>query len=194
MGCSRKLISIIHQICALAASCRAEGGLSPRLLTERLRLKNCLAQLKQYPPPHTSESEHLVMVAEAKRLAAMLYLVDRVPLKEASTPNHSRASQRSLVDAIIDALKLLPTTSAVSLWPLFVLGNSYLETDEQRHFVLDRLTQIEKRRRLGSVYHARRLVERKILSRVLASAGREHLVFSRRERPLTENERWISLA
>lgn len=43
---------------------------------------------------------------------------------------------------------------ATLLWPLFVLGNAGLDNEEHRRFVLDRLTDIQKTRNLGSIRRA----------------------------------------
>ncbi|OKL57402.1 hypothetical protein UA08_07322 [Talaromyces atroroseus] len=194
MGCSRELLSIISQISSLAAQFRSNGDQDfashlaiRRVLVQRLR------QLDQYSPAGTQNSAHLLQVAEAKRLAAMLYLEERIPVPEqSSTINIRSMGRKRLIDSIIDILRVLPATSAASLWPLFVLGNSQLENEGHRHFVLGRLAQLERSRKLGNIYHARRLVERKIIARTLSPIEPQRLWHLPRGVLRNENERWGS--
>lgn len=196
MGCSRELLSIISQISSLAAQFRSDVDQdSASLLAIRGDLVERLRQLKQYSPVGTQNSAHLLQVAEAKRLTAMLYLDERIPVPEQSSTLHLRSMGRKrLIGSIINTLRVLPATSAASLWPLFILGNSQLENEYHRHFVLCRLAQLERSRRLGNIYHARCLVERSIIARTLSPIEPHRLWHLPRGVLRNENERWVSLA
>ncbi|KIW16108.1 hypothetical protein PV08_06159 [Exophiala spinifera] len=204
MGCSRELISIVGQISSLAR--RVQTSTDPssiiestEFLTMRNDLVSRLRRLRQCVPSSCVDQPLLMQIAEVKRLAAMLYLEERVPRPTDTSsvdnciPPPRSLGRKRLIDCIMSSLRLLPETCAASLWPLFVLGNSRLESEEQRHFVLTRLGQLEDSRKLGSIYHARRLVERYIAASSLPS---NPLVLGNLPRglALTENERWISLA
>lgn len=195
MGCSRELISIISEISSLAAQSRADNFGHAEITNKRISIKNRLSGLQQYPSIHTRDPQHLMQIAEAKRLAATLYLEQRVRIPDdLSTTNSRCVGRKHLIDSIINTLSQLPATSAASLWPLFVLGTSELETEDQRHFVLGRFHQLEKTRKLGNIYHAKRLVEQRIIARSVASiciGGWESDAFRKQ---MQNSERWISLA
>lgn len=151
---------------------------------------NELSQLQQVLRTGIDHAEAMLQIADVKRLSAMLYLHDRVMAQCSST---SLAFSNNLRDEIIEAIKQLPANSGASLWPLFVLGKSNLDSPSQAQFVLDRLHQLEQSRYLGSFYHARRRVERNILKRltehgdILGQSWED-------DSTVNENERWVSLA
>lgn len=70
-----------------------------------------------------------------------------------------KKEKQRLVSSIINIVSTLPDSTTL-LWPLFVLGNSGLEDQEERRFVLDRLGKMEQKRNLGSVRRARMAVKR----------------------------------
>ncbi|KAJ5470335.1 hypothetical protein N7530_007692 [Penicillium desertorum] len=75
---------------------------------------------------------------------------------------------------------------ATLLWPLFVLGNTGLENEEQRRFVLDRLANIQKTRNLGSVKRTIDAVKHAFVTKGLFSSCNKAWVH--------ETYRYISLA
>lgn len=194
MGCSRELISLISQISFLATRCPTEieqgepEGLA--IMADSLMFE--LSRVQQTPRAGAKDVENMIQIAEVKRLSAMLYLHDRVITRWAYSPGNP--SGKHLQNSIIGVLHHLPVTSGASLWPLFVLGNSPLESTEQVEFVLDRLHQLESSRNLGSVHHARRRVERSIMARIAGDLStvsqHQHL----HDIALNDNERWVSLA
>lgn len=141
--------------------------------------------LKQNLPLHSSDRNELKRIAETKRLTALLYLQERLGLAADSpdddtnipsdplTPGSAemetsssenallstRQCKRHLVSLIIKLISTLPNTATL-LWPLFVLGNTGLDSEEHRRFILDRLEHIQKTRNLGSVRRARLAVKR----------------------------------
>jgi hypothetical protein len=77
----------------------------------------------------------------------------------ATSPNSTSYSKQWLIAAIIKLIGEFPTPLVALLWPLFVVGNSGLDDEDQRRFVLDNLRTIQKTRNLGSVRRARMTVE-----------------------------------
>ncbi|KAL4995523.1 fungal-specific transcription factor domain-containing protein [Aspergillus recurvatus] len=182
MGCSRGLMTLIHKTSILAAT-RAKI-LRHRPLTSSeikahaeatIELHYALFSLNQKLPSHSTDRTDLKAIAHIKRLAALLYLTERLsPLNEAQeilhgsnhnhhhnhrpAPDEAQAySKPQLITSIISSISALPdTTTATLLWPLFVLGNTALENEEHRRFILDRLLGIQRARNLGSV---RRTIE-----------------------------------
>ena len=142
-------------------------------------IETSLYFLKQRLPDHYAEknAHNLKRIAETKRLAALLYLRERLDLIDDTTNNNIRSSttdisvvvpsatarlvcKRHLVSSIIDLMSTLPDSPTL-LWPLFILGNTGLEESEHhRRFVLDRLERIQRTRNLGSVHQTRLAVQR----------------------------------
>jgi len=193
MGCSRELISLISQTSCLAEDIRHRTSHHAEYSNKAADVLRQLSVLRQIPRHRSGNTDTLVQIAEIKRLTALLYFHDRISseLHSSSAVFPRTFSIPHLQASIVQSLQNLPTSSGAALWPLFMLGNSNLGDSEQIEFVLDRLNQLEKSRYLGSVYHARRRVERDIRGTSLAcqlewmdNAGAE----------MCENERWISLA
>lgn len=132
-------------------------------------IRAALYNLKQTLPAHSAQRQDLSRIAEIKRLTALLYLTERLDIMTCVSPaekgltNNTKQppspSKRYLVSTIIREISSLPN-SATLLWPLFVLGNSGLENEDNRRFVLDRLGRMQKTRNLGSVRRARKAVKR----------------------------------
>lgn len=197
MGCSRELISLISQISSLAAELQSRTSHHAEYATKAANLLRQLSSLEQITRCQGGNEESMIQIAEIKRLSAMLYFHDRVlsQLPSVILGSSLPFSLIRLQDFIITSLQNLSPSSGASLWPLFVLGKSSLHNSGQARFVLDRLAQLEKSRYLGSVYHARRRVERDIT--MWSSEG--HWEGNVGERwsgtgAVSENERWVSLA
>lgn len=106
----------------------------------------------------------LPRIAETKRLAALLYLKDRLDILPVTDFMNSQDSPKfspsELITSIIVLIRHLPDSPTL-LWPLYVLGTTNFGLDEeQRRFVHDRLTALQKVRNLGSVRRARLAVEK----------------------------------
>ncbi|KAE8146981.1 MFS general substrate transporter [Aspergillus avenaceus] len=140
MGCSRRLLSLIDD--------------TTQLTTRIIEIEWSLHGLAQNVPAHSVARQDLALIAEVKRLAALLYLSERRSLLILS-----EQTRRHLVFSIIRIISELPD-SATLLWPLYVLGHVGLEDEEQRRFILDRLERIEKTRNLGSIKRASIAVKR----------------------------------
>lgn len=197
MGCSRELISLISQISSLAADLQRQSSDHTAHTTKAISLLNQLFSLEQIPRQGSLNAGSMVQIAEIKRLSAILYFHDRV-LEHLFIPSLASSpvlSVANLQESIITSLQKLPASSGASLWPLFVLGKSSLLKPDHIRFVLDRLVQLEKSRYLGSVYHARRRVERDIRTRLLIVDPRDSgSGASSGNGMVCENERWVSLA
>ncbi|KAL4902344.1 hypothetical protein BDW74DRAFT_186881 [Aspergillus multicolor] len=164
MGCSRGLMTLIHKVSVLASTRNQNQA------TATLDLHRALSSLTQTLPSHSPDRKDLQAIAEIKRLAALLYLTERLGSRHEVEKilrrhNHRKEllhdtnspSRSYLVNSIITSVSTLPNTKAATLlWPLFVLGNVAPANEEQRRFVLDRLSGIQKARNLGSV---RRTIE-----------------------------------
>lgn len=191
MGCSRELITIIGQISQLANSFSTTSNNESfqQLLTVRHELSERLLCLHQRPAPGAQNTYHLILIAEGKRLAALLHPEERTPRSL-----NSMSSASILISAILEVVHALPTSNAAMLWPLFIIGTSASSTQEHRAFVLDRLGELQRSRRLGSIYHARRMIARRMSNQSIRRPNAEFLEYKPDHLPETENERWVSLA
>lgn len=169
MGCSRNLMTLIRHTTTLAS--KVSGLLRIRDLTtleiqsfstNRDNIERSLYSLKQTSPPSDINPSNTSRIAETKRLSAVLYLRERLamipsPQTLSSSMNAPITYKADLINTIISLISSLPDSSTL-LWPLFVLGNMDLNEDNRR-FVLERLTSIQRVRNLGSVRKAKLLVE-----------------------------------
>lgn len=157
-GCSRQLISIIHRISCLAQRIRQDSFFEDdEFLSEKSGLVRELLSLHQYPASGSNDLDVVQTVAEAKRLAALLYLEEKLHV-----PGFTEScdiNPTAIIQALLDLLSGLPLHNAATLWPLFVLGVSRFTSQDQLNLVLLRLLWLEQSRPLGSICHARRLVE-----------------------------------
>ncbi|KAL3424269.1 C6 zinc finger domain-containing protein [Phlyctema vagabunda] len=166
MGCSRELMAIIRKIPSLAAkAARIQESSAPadtliQLSTERDVIERSLLSLQQTIPSTVNDPEQLTIIAESKRLTALLYLRSRLPGLTFPHSNTimSSAFKTNLIATIIEHLEKLPNTSTL-LWPLFVLGSMRELNEEQRRFVHERLMALQRLRNLGSIKRARLSVE-----------------------------------
>ncbi|KAL6239477.1 fungal-specific transcription factor domain-containing protein [Aspergillus navahoensis] len=204
MGCSRGLMTLIHRTSILAAK-RAKIKDDAKATAE---LHHALLSVNQKLPSHSTDRTDLKAIAHIKRLAALLYLTERLgPLNKAQeildgdkhnhrpTPAEAQAySKPHLITLIITSISALPnTTAATLLWPLFVLGNSALEDEAHRRFVLDRLFDIQRARNLGSVRRTIEAVKYAFGTRGLGLAG-DQSVAVQATRWENKRYRFISLA
>jgi predicted house-cleaning noncanonical NTP pyrophosphatase (MazG superfamily) len=164
MGCSRSLMTLIQQTTTLAS--KVSQLRRTRELTEseveefsasRDSTEHLLHVLQQLVPPSVFNPDELLKIAETKRLSAILYLRDRLEIVSSSQPFTPTTYKSDLVSAIVSLISSLPNLSTL-IWPLFVLGNTELN-EENRRFVFERLTNIQRVRNLGSVRQAIIMVE-----------------------------------
>ncbi|KAL4891115.1 fungal-specific transcription factor domain-containing protein [Aspergillus ambiguus] len=157
MGCSRRLMILIDDISNLTDI--------PEIHYRRKmdELSNALCTLTQNLPSHSSDRADIAQIAETKRLAALLYLIERADPTHMDNMQGSTGPDNLNKHHIISSmLRILTTLSdaATLLWPLFILGHAGLENEEHRRFILDRLHRMQRTRNLGSVRRARKAVKR----------------------------------
>eukprot|EP00136_Aspergillus_niger_P005641 XP_001396348.2 Zn(II)2Cys6 transcription factor [Aspergillus niger CBS 513.88] len=159
MGCSRRLMGMTNDISDLPSdehmvNKTINAGPADTYISRANRLACSLINLTQTLPPHLQHREDIARIAETKRLAALLYLIERVGSTTYRRQFIPRTDKRTLVNNMIDLIQSLPD-SATLLWPLYVLGQTALDDQDHRRFVMDRLERIERTRNLGSVRRAR---------------------------------------
>ena len=115
-----------------------------------------------------SDGDDSHIIAETKRLAALMYLYARI---DNANPFHPH-----MVRLTAQILNLLPTISLRTntiLWPLFIVATLGVrpESDEDRKLVLERLDALQQTRQLGNVKKARRIIEDVWKARDLRSSG-----------------------
>lgn len=157
-GCSRQLLSIIHRISLLAKRMQPNNFCdNDQLLSEKSALVQELLSLHQVPASGSNDLNVVQTVAEAKRLAALIYLEEKLPIL--GFPEPRQIEPTAIVQDLLELLSGLPLHNAATLWPLFVLGVSRFTSHEQLDIVLTRLLCLEQSRPLGSICHARRIVQ-----------------------------------
>lgn len=180
-GCSRQLLSIIHRISCLSQRVRQNSSLADDdFLSEKTALVWELMSLHQYPASGSNDLDVVQTVAEAKRLAALLYLEEKLHVPGLIEP--CQIQPPAIVETLLALLSGLPLHNAATLWPLFVLGVSRFTTQDQLNLVLLRLRWLEQSRPLGSICHARSFVESRV-GGYLLNADLYH-----------SSKTWISLA
>ncbi|PWY86785.1 Zn(II)2Cys6 transcription factor [Aspergillus heteromorphus CBS 117.55] len=158
MGCSRRLMSLIDDVSDLPQP----GKLKVSLLgtPSYLKIASSISTLSQTLPRYSEDRADLAQIAEAKRLAALLYLSGRrSPRNDAEVKLPDRLDKRHLTSAIINIISVLPDRATL-LWPLYILGHVGLDTEDHRRFVLERLETMQRARNLGSVRRALMAVKR----------------------------------
>lgn len=164
-GCSRDLLKIVSEISSLASDIK-QGADSAVSEAETLRQLNARGdilerQLHSWPPSHEAghADESLAersLVAEMKRLTALLYLYSRT--------RHLGPNDACIVRLTSRILRLIPQitlrTNTV-LWPLFMVATLGVrpESDADRAVVLGRLDSLQRTRQLGNVKKARQIIE-----------------------------------
>ncbi|KAL2847507.1 fungal-specific transcription factor domain-containing protein [Aspergillus pseudoustus] len=208
MGCSRGLMTLINSISILASSksrILMTRPLSPSEIhdheTTTCELHHALVTLKQRLPSHSADRKDLEQIANIKHLTALLYLHERLGVLKHSQPRSSYLSpihswldkgsgsnepmKNRLVSAIVELIATLPDMATL-LWPLFIVGNIGVENEDHRRFVLDRLSNIQRLRNLGSV--------RRTIDAVKHAFGTKGLEYGVERMWGHESYRYISLA
>ncbi|KAI1373720.1 fungal-specific transcription factor domain-containing protein [Hypoxylon crocopeplum] len=158
-GCSRDLlilISEINQICFLVGQSYQEP-LPPAIQQRRDNVERLLHQLHQEVPDEFGAfKSEFAVIAEAKRLAAILYLYSRVDGAGPSEPHVIRVTSQIL--SLVPKVSLRTHTG---LWILFIVGTLGIrpECDEDRKLLLSRLAALQQTRQLASVKKVRLIIE-----------------------------------
>ncbi|GLA19480.1 hypothetical protein AnigIFM62618_007591 [Aspergillus niger] len=129
-------------------------------VSEAARIATALTNIKQFLPKHSSDRNDLARIAETKRLAAIIYLFNRIDGTAYYTDvmNATKSDKNTFISALINVMSHLPDRATL-LWPLYILGHASLEDEDHRRFVLDRLERMQRTRNLGSVRRARMAVK-----------------------------------
>ncbi|EXJ86523.1 hypothetical protein A1O3_03474 [Capronia epimyces CBS 606.96] len=122
-----------------------------------------LSQSESCPSPTSSLSpfsepnrlHRLEIIAEVKRLAALIYFYARI---DRATPEHPQIIR--LTASMLNLLRKVPVSANALLWPLYIVGTLGVQScqDEHRALVLERLEALEKRRQLRNVKDVRQVV------------------------------------
>ncbi|GKZ47608.1 hypothetical protein AbraIFM66951_011165 [Aspergillus brasiliensis] len=168
MGCSRRLMLLINDIselpvdsCTTPSSATTSDDESVDMnVSKAARIATALIQIKQFLPQHSGDRNDLARIAETKRLAAMIYLFNRIDgtTYYADVMTEIKADKVTFINALINVMSQLPDRATL-LWPLYILGHASLEDEDHRRFVLDRLERLQRTRNLGSVRRARMAVK-----------------------------------
>lgn len=194
-GGSNELLNLVNAITDLADETaqtpspnRPDAGHGD-ISCRRDQIERRLYTLEQLPPKNhggehdSGETDKFAIVAETKRLAALIYFYVRL---DGASPSHQAVSD--LTSRILALLPRISLRTNTLLWPLFVVGTMGLQadSDEGRKVVLERLTALRETRHLGCVKKARQVIEEVWRSRDLGGGNAPDLVVDRGG--------WLSLA
>ena len=160
-GFSETLLSLISGTTELAhdtQTAQPTTNAATDLLHRRKRIEQSLHDIHQPVPPDDDQTDvfQFALIAETKRLAALLYLYSRI--------DDAGPREQHMVDLTARLLSLLGRISLrtnTTLWPLFIVGTLGVrpEDDELRGIILERLASLQETRQLGNVKRARAIVE-----------------------------------
>lgn len=191
LGCSPYLLTLISKISSLGDCYEALRHETPknREIFEKVILNEAsnialeldgLDQVMTTPKNAHIESSGKELISEIKRLTAKIYLFARIDMTGYSLggTNHSVTAtfrekfqkMRKLTDHIIQLIKRVKTCTMALSWPLFVIGVVTVSY-EDRYFVMDKFTRMERYRGLASVRLARETVEATWRERDVAESG-----------------------
>ncbi|KAK3656318.1 hypothetical protein LTR56_003019 [Elasticomyces elasticus] len=166
-GCSNELLDLISETSEMAESMARLNGSevqcppvsSTQLAQQRDIVERRLHSLKQLPSAQetlNSRFDEILLLAETKRLAALIYFYGRV---DGVLPHQHPVN--NLTSKFCDLLERISINTTVLLWPLFIIGTFGIqpEKDEDRKVVLDRLMAMQRTRQLAHVKKARRVIE-----------------------------------
>lgn len=182
-GCSKELMSLIAETTDLASIITylemSEAPTSPKsgpidhppdIKHRRDDIERRIHQLEI--PAHgvqtSSDSDNGHIIAESKRLAALMYLYARI---DNANPFHPHMVR--LTTQILSFLPKISLRTNTILWPLFIVATLGVrpESDEDRKLVLERLDALQQTRQLGNVKKARRIIEDVWKARDLRASG-----------------------
>ncbi|CEP23080.1 unnamed protein product [Cyberlindnera jadinii] len=166
-GCSPYLVSLVHRITVirqcfdyLELEVHHKDMYNVEILNHSMETQKMLSAINQQLPDNSDlyfnhdEIQHILIVAEIKRLTALLYLHGVMSQR----PEFIALSQVDHIDCtndIIALTKKLPECYMSLLWPIFIVGLVIPDIESVRWFVLDSLQQMERKRKLKTVEAAR---------------------------------------
>ncbi|KAI0175990.1 fungal-specific transcription factor domain-containing protein [Hypoxylon sp. FL1284] len=158
-GCSKDLLILISEITQISLLIRQSSNrqLSATIQQRRDDVERHLHQLRQdIPGEFGSFKSEFTMVAEVKRLTTILYLYSRIDDAGPHEPHMIRITSQ-----ILTLLPKISLRTHTGLWPLFMVATLGVrpECDEDRKFLLSRITELYETRQLANVNKARLIVE-----------------------------------
>ncbi|OTA92176.1 hypothetical protein M434DRAFT_32064 [Hypoxylon sp. CO27-5] len=158
-GCPRDLLILISEINQISSLIEQANWaqLPPTIQQRRDNVERLLHQLyQQVPEDFGSFKSEFVIIAEVKRLAALLYLYSRIDGAGPHEPHIIRVTSHIL--SLVPKISLRTHTG---LWPLFIVATLGIrpECDEDRKLLLGRLAALQQTRQLASVKKARLIIE-----------------------------------
>lgn len=178
-GCCPYLICLTHQISSLAECC--EGLEFETLETKREFLKHISARrrlikfdiqnieqkLHISEVVSTNRSEKIIeQIAEIRRLSVLLYLFIRIDLEELYQNGgiitkdfiDKRKEMEKYKSKAIELYNLLPEIPVTLTWSIFILGVILSNYENERWFILEKLTQIQSKRESLSLKNAKDVI------------------------------------
>lgn len=170
LGCSPNLLRIISEITNLGEcyeSLEQESRVNKFVLEELIfsKKKELLKQLDSLIQTTEDGDPNIQTIADVKRLSAKVYLFSRIDLLELKYKSKGATSGKflklnQLINDIIAKIESINYCSMSLLWPLFMVGLTGVNLDDQlRLFILKKFNEMENRRHLASVRMARYSVE-----------------------------------
>ncbi|KAI2469063.1 fungal-specific transcription factor domain-containing protein [Annulohypoxylon bovei var. microspora] len=156
-GCPRDLLILISEINQMSSLIQpGQKQLSPMIQQRRDKVERLLHQLHQnVPEEFASLKSEFSVIAEVKRLAAILYLYSRVDNASPYEPKMIRVTSQ-----ILSFVPKISLRTHTGLWPLFIVATlGVRECDEDRKLILSRLAALQQTRQLASVKKARLIIE-----------------------------------
>ncbi len=158
-GCSRDLLILISEINQMSLSIGKpyQKQLPFAIQQRRDKVERFLYQLRQdISAEFGSFQSEFAVVAEVKRLAAILYLYSRI---DGAGPHEPRVMR--VTSEILSLVPKISLRTHTVLWPLFIVATLGIrpECDEDRKLLLSRLVALQQTRQLASVKKARLIIE-----------------------------------
>lgn len=177
LGCCPFLLTLVNNITLLGDYVETldfrlkhtKDTIRESILRQRDQLEFELVHLEQksFLEEDNESSLFVQLIAEVKKIAAILYLFLRVDQElyyalgkcYYKQYNLRLRSAKSWVLKAIDLMKKMDTSSMSLLWPLFIVGVVSYDDDDCRYFVLQRLEDMENSRSLANVRMAKLIIE-----------------------------------
>lgn len=158
-GCSRELLNLICEINQMGSSIEQsrQTDLPFTLRQRRDNVEKLLHGLRQeVPEEFGSFQPELVVAAEVKRLATILYLYSRIDGAGPHEPHMIRITSH-----IMSLVPKISIRTHTGLWPIFIVATLGVraECDEDRKLLLGQLAALQQTRQLANVKKARLLIE-----------------------------------
>lgn len=151
-GCRTELLNLIDEISRLATLDQDESSREDR----RMQRNAIERRLHDIAEPALDLEDENAVIAETKRLAALIYLYSRIDNAGPQDTLLERPTRR-----ILELMPSISMRTNALLWPLFIVATLGMrpEWEEDRMFLLERLSALQDTRQLGNVKKARKVIE-----------------------------------